>query len=337
MAASERLYKALGLLPADADLKQMQLDMLSAGVAGFYRDDEKKMYVVSRTGSLSAEDKVTYAHEYTHALQDQHHTVFKDQQDALDAAFKDPKKVHDRSDWILARQAVYEGDATVLMSHWLVGNLTPEELASVMQGGASAAEQQAVLDSMPAILRETLLFPYTTGAFYVQAAQAAGGWPAVDDFYARMPESTEQILHPEKYAAGEAPVAVDVPGRPGHRSRDRLERAARGHVRRVPAGHLAPRGRRGGRGGRGRGGRLGRRPPGGHRRAGRGLGAGDADRVGHARGRGGRSRPPRAPRSARPAGPDRSSPGAGGNVRWVVVADDDETLGTVAGALGLAG
>ena len=28
---------------------------------------------------------------------------------------------------------------------------------------------------------------------------------------ARMPESTEQILHPEKYAADEAPVAVDLP------------------------------------------------------------------------------------------------------------------------------
>ena len=60
-----------------------------------------------------------------------------------------------------------------------------------------------MLAKLPPILTETLTYPYTTGAFYVQSAQLAGGWSAVDDFYARMPESTEQILHPEKYAAKE--------------------------------------------------------------------------------------------------------------------------------------
>ncbi len=199
VAANERMYKALGLLPADADLKAMSLDLLSAGVAGFYRNDEKKMFVVSRSGSLGAEDKITYAHEYTHALQDQNFTVFTDQE-----------KVLDRSDWMLARQAIYEGDATVLMSYWAIGNLTSQELGEVSQAAVDP-EQQAVLDRMPAILRETLLYPYTTGAFYVQAAQMSGGWPKVDDFYAKMPESTEQILHPDKYQADEAPVAVTVP------------------------------------------------------------------------------------------------------------------------------
>ncbi len=199
VAANERLYKALGLLPADADLKKMTLDMLSAGVAGFYRDDEKKMYVVSRSGSLSAEDRITYAHEYTHALQDQHFPVFKDQ-----------AKVLDRTDWLLARQAIYEGDATLLMSYWALANLSQQELGQITQGGTNA-EQQAVLDSMPAILRDTLLYPYTTGAFYVQATQMTGGWPAVDAYYSSMPESTEQILHKDKYSAGEAPVEVTMP------------------------------------------------------------------------------------------------------------------------------
>jgi hypothetical protein len=199
VAANERMYKALGLLPADADLKAMQLDLLSAGVAGFYRNDEKKMFVVSRSGSLGAEDKITYAHEYTHALQDQHFTVFTDQE-----------KVLDQSDWLLARQAIYEGDASVLMSYWAIGNLTQQELGDVSQA-ALDPDQQAIIDRMPAILRETLLYPYTTGASYVLSAQLSGGWPKVDDFYATMPASTEQILHPDKYLAGEAPVAVTLP------------------------------------------------------------------------------------------------------------------------------
>jgi hypothetical protein len=38
-----------------------------------------------------------------------------------------------------------------------------------------------------------------------------GGWRAVDAFYASMPESTEQILHKDKYSSGEAPVEVTMP------------------------------------------------------------------------------------------------------------------------------
>src|SRR5207344_2434653 len=50
IAATERLYKALGLIPADADLRDLTLDLLGGGVAAFYRDDEGKVYVVSKTG-----------------------------------------------------------------------------------------------------------------------------------------------------------------------------------------------------------------------------------------------------------------------------------------------
>ena len=40
-----------------------------------------------------------------------------------------------------------------------------------------------------------------------------GGWPALRAAWTRPPRSTEQVLHPEKYFAGEAPLAVD-PGPP---------------------------------------------------------------------------------------------------------------------------
>jgi hypothetical protein len=64
---------------------------------------------------------------------------------------------------------------------------------------------------MPAVLRESLLFPYTSGLQFVQGLQAAGGWQAVNDAFGKPPASTEQILHPAKYAAGEAPATVDLP------------------------------------------------------------------------------------------------------------------------------
>lgn len=199
LAANERLYKALGLLPDDASLRDLSLDLLSGGVAGFYRDDQGKLYVVSRSGGIGGNEKITYAHEYDHALQDQTWPVFKDQD-----------KVLDRSDWIMARQAIYEGDATLLMSLWAIANLTPAELQDVISAGSDPA-QTALLERMPAILKETLLFPYTTGAAFVQAAQVKGGWAAADKLFDRLPESTEQILHPEKYRANEAPLPVSLP------------------------------------------------------------------------------------------------------------------------------
>ena len=196
-AANERLYKALGLLPQDADLKALSLELLGSGVAGFYDDDTKKMYVVSRSGGIGGQEKITYAHEFTHALQDQHFTVFKDQKD-----------VRDKSDWFLARQAVFEGDATVLMAVWAFQHLSAAEL---QQATAADPTAQAVLDKMPQILQQSLLYPYSTGALFVQQMQMSGGWKAVDALYDRMPESTEQILHPEKYAANEKPVDVQLP------------------------------------------------------------------------------------------------------------------------------
>ena len=50
VAANERLYKSLGLIPADSSLRDLTLDMLSGGVVGFYRNDQGKLYVVSKDG-----------------------------------------------------------------------------------------------------------------------------------------------------------------------------------------------------------------------------------------------------------------------------------------------
>jgi hypothetical protein len=199
LAANERLYKALGLIPATSDLRELTLDLLSGGVAGFYRADEGKLYVVSKTGGPGAAERFYFAHEYDHALQDQNFTVFKDQDGVLD-----------QSDRLLARASVYEGDATLLMTQWAAGNLTQEELLSVIATSSDPAVQ-AVMDKTPAILRDTLTFPYTTGFGFVTQLQTAGGWPGLDAVFKKMPASTEQILHPEKYTTAEAPVAVTLP------------------------------------------------------------------------------------------------------------------------------
>ena len=200
VAANERFYKALDLLPDDASLEDLTIEMLSGGVAGFYRDDQKTLYVVSRSGGIGGNEKITFAHEFDHALQDQHSPIFKDQEG-----------VTNRSDWLLARQALYEGDASLLMTLWASENMTPAEFQDLLEAGLNDPSQQ-MLERMPAILRETLLYPYTTGLGFVQGQYiSGGGWGGIDAMYENVPETTEQILHPEKYQAGEGPIAIELP------------------------------------------------------------------------------------------------------------------------------
>ena len=199
VAANEQLYQALGLLDEDQSLRDLFLRLLESQVAGFYRPEEKTLYVVSRSGTVNGADKITFAHEYDHALQDSNFGVFDDFE-----------SLRDQTDEALARAAIYEGDATLLMSLWAIPNLTPQELQEVVAAG-SDPEANAILAETPAILTESLLFPYDAGLAFLQPKQLGGGWAAIDAVFERLPTSTEQVLHPEKYESNEAPITVTLP------------------------------------------------------------------------------------------------------------------------------
>jgi len=200
VAANQRLYRAFGLLGPDHELRDLFLKLIDSQVAGFYRPKEKTLYVVSRSGSITGADKITFAHEYTHALQDATFpTVFPAQEQLLD-----------QTDEALAHAAIFEGDATILMSLWAIPNLTPQEIGDVQTAG-SDPEATAILNATPAILRENLLFPYTAGLSFLTPVRSSAGWKGVDALYDRLPASTEQVIHPDKYQSGEAPIVVTIP------------------------------------------------------------------------------------------------------------------------------
>jgi len=66
-------------------------------------------------------------------------------------------------------------------------------------------------DKAPAFVRETLMFPYLTGLLFVESVRRSAPWPKVDEIFKSPPESTEQVMHPEKYASKEHPVKI-TPG-----------------------------------------------------------------------------------------------------------------------------
>jgi len=195
----ERAYKALGLLPDDASLKDIYLELQGSQVIGYYDSTVDELFIVSRSGTLGPTERLTYAHEFTHELQDRH---FDLESLGLDEAF-------DEGDRALAVLGLVEGDAVSAQTTWMIEHLTPAELAQVAAESADP-EMLAILARTPAILLETSLFPYQAGAAFVSTLLAGGGYDGVNAAFDRLPESTEQILHPEKYAAGEAPIDVEL-------------------------------------------------------------------------------------------------------------------------------
>ena len=199
LADESRVFIHLGLLPAGSSLEQMELDLDAGQVVGFYDPVSKGLYVLSESGGVGPTEKLTFSHEYTHALQDQNFGLDKLATDTADQGDRD-----------LARTALPEGDATLSMTMWSEKYMSILDLLQVA-GDSLSGPQADQLAKAPAILRETLTFPYEQGLAFVQGVYESGGWSAVDKLYASPPDSTSQILHPELYADGVEPVSVTVP------------------------------------------------------------------------------------------------------------------------------
>jgi hypothetical protein len=191
----------LGLLPKGASLRALTLDLEAGQVAGYYSPEKNELYVVSRSGALGGSELSTYAHEFTHELQDQQLDLSKL---GLDA--------HDQGDRSLARLALVEGDAVSVQTTWMTDYLSPQQMGEVMSAALDPVAMKALTDA-PRYLRETALFPYNDGTAFVYRLLATGGYAAVNKAFGDPPNSTEQILHPEKYLTREAPIDVQLPAK----------------------------------------------------------------------------------------------------------------------------
>ncbi|MHB1133513.1 MAG: hypothetical protein ACYC4L_14170 [Chloroflexota bacterium] len=193
------LYVNFGLIQPQADLQEIWLGLLDEQIAGLYNLDSKEMKIIGTAGGpISTGDELTLAHEYVHALQDQNF-----------AAGEKNKEMRGDQDRAVAFQALVEGDATLAQVMYATQYLSKEQLAQ-WQREAGAADS-AKYDAAPAIIRAGLLFPYEQGAAFVSGLFKSGGWAAVNKAFANPPQSSEQLLHPEKYTAGESPVRVSLP------------------------------------------------------------------------------------------------------------------------------
>jgi hypothetical protein len=176
------------------------LDLLTEQVAGYYDPAAKTLYIVE--GDDEAVTNITISHELVHALQDQYFNL-----DSLQHA-------RDDNDRLTAGQAIIEGQATLEQIGAMIGS---ENSITGLPGGWDRVRQliremqgsMPIFASAPTIIQETLLFPYLTGAEFMRRfkQEAPGQSP-----FARMPASTEQMLHPERYFTSlDEPTRVTLP------------------------------------------------------------------------------------------------------------------------------
>ncbi|MCA1645979.1 MAG: hypothetical protein LC797_11120, partial [Chloroflexi bacterium] len=71
-AADQQEYTLLGLIKPTDDLVQIELDLLGDQVVGVYDADAKSLFVVADQVGFGPGERMTYAHEFNHALQDQY-------------------------------------------------------------------------------------------------------------------------------------------------------------------------------------------------------------------------------------------------------------------------
>lgn len=201
LQATQAVLYGLGTVEAGFDYRQSILKLMTSELLGFYDPKQKTFFV---EGNLSGDEaEVTLFHELVHALQDQHY-------DLSHLSDFEP----DSGDRQSAVHALAEGDATSAMLDALMkprGSTALDVPDSLFQAQTLLG---SAVTSAPPVLVRSLLAPYVDGLAFTNELRRQGGWAAVDAAWRAPPESTEQLLHLEKFRTRESPQPVPLPPAP---------------------------------------------------------------------------------------------------------------------------
>ena len=196
---TQKLYTTLGILEPDVDLFNLMAGVFTDIVLGFFDTEENKLYVVGDETDFSEQNELTVAHEFVHGLQQLHFDL-----DAI------RESIEDNTDHRRAFRALVEGDATVGELLYGSKHFDDRQRAAV-QAEARRADFSAYF-AAPLVIQRTIAFPYLEGrSFAVELFLQTEDFELIDEAFEYVPRSSEQIIHPEKYANREEPVEVTVP------------------------------------------------------------------------------------------------------------------------------
>jgi len=205
--ATEATLKLLGLVPQQFDLRQTTIDLLSEQAEAFYDYRRRKLFLIGTQAGTELE--MALAHELGHALADQNFNLKR---------YMNTRNAND--DEAMARMAVMEGQASWLMAAYASRKITGTiaDLTRFFDPSAAVTDQTAasypVFAAAPLYVRESLIFPYAEGMRFEQALYKKDGQRSFSEVFQRAPQSTQQIIHPERYEAGDKPNLPEAPRLP---------------------------------------------------------------------------------------------------------------------------
>jgi len=183
-----QLWKGLFIVGDDRDAVAVLDETFGAAVQGFYDPGEETIFIVSDNEEARI-NKQTLVHELVHAIQHQHFGLGSDA-DTWDAE--------------QAYESVIEGEAAVVPDRYLDNC---DDWGCLRPGGDATASS----DADPDVLLVVRL-PYTAGADFVEAIEDEGGWEAVDDLHENPPDTTAEVIHPDRHGDID-PADVEVEDR----------------------------------------------------------------------------------------------------------------------------
>ena len=175
----EALFKLLGLLEPDDDLRVLYGELYGESVVGSYSSEDKELVIPASGEELTEMQTLTLVHELIHALTDQHFDFGSRLEDLVDSQMYDPAS---------GLVGLLEGDAIV--AEFVYFNTLDAAAQSRLITEFDALQPE--LD-IPLFMELALQFPYEQGFAYVANRWREGGWPAVNKMYLDPPGSTEEI------------------------------------------------------------------------------------------------------------------------------------------------
>ncbi|MFC6823874.1 Hvo_1808 family surface protein [Halopelagius fulvigenes] len=186
---NDQVWEALLLIGENRTVESTFDELYGDAVLGYYSPSEERIVVVSDAENPVI-DRATLSHELMHALQYQ--------QFEIDGA---PQTLDGR----LAEDGLVEGDARYV-----------ERLYERRCGGEwdciRRPDTNPNRENFDFGVYLTVYTPYSEGPTLVDSLRERGGWAAVNEAYASVPASTEQLVHPEAYPE-DRPLTVGVPDR----------------------------------------------------------------------------------------------------------------------------
>ena len=208
----EKIYKSLFIISQGVSLYDAQLDWTGSYHAAKWQG---KIYIVEDNFPLTNNFSVksTFIHELTHILQDSYPIPSRP------STFDGDK----------ARASLTEGDATLMADTFRGEGVDPVSSKVPDKNTISLIIVPVLSDEiqpeLPSTINKLNRFPYNYGVEFVKTLyEQEGAWEAVEEAYANPPNTTEQVMHPEKYFAQEDAQAVEAPSITGDWNLTKTER-----------------------------------------------------------------------------------------------------------------